>query len=81
MVKIGLKLNGEEQTIAESIVFPQEYFNPYDDPTGRLNKTKNTYSIHWYSKSWMSKKAIWRSKITQPFHRIFGVNCFDWLKK
>ena len=79
--KLGLQLNGEKQEIAGCMVFPKEYFNPYDDPTGRLYKTKNTYSIHWYSKSWMSKKAILRSKITQPFHRIFGVDCFDWLKK
>ena len=81
MVKLGLELNGKKQAVAESVVFPKEYFNPYDDPTGRLLKTKNTYSILWYSKSWMSKKAILRSKITQPFHRIFGVDCFKWLKK
>ena len=81
MVKLGLELNGKKQAVAGSVVFPKEYFNPYDDPTGRLLKTKNTYSIHWYSKSWMSKKAILRSKITQPFHRIFGVDCFKWLKK
>ena len=81
MVKLGLELNGKKQAVAGSVVFPKEYFNPYDDPTGRLLKTKKTYSIHWYSKSWMSKKAILRSKITQPFHRIFGVDCFKWLKK
>ena len=37
-------------------VFPIEYFNPYDDPTGRLNKTTKTYSIHWFAKSWMGEK-------------------------
>lgn len=80
LIPEGLQKNGKYQTIAGATIYPVEYFNPYDDTTGRLRKTKNTYSIHWYSKSWLSKKDIIRSKITQPFHRVFGVNCFQWLK-
>ena len=48
--------------------------NPYDDPTGRLHKTENTVSIHWYGKSWMNKRTILRSKLTKPIHRLFGVD-------
>lgn len=81
LVAEGLKKNGEFQIVAGAEIYPVEYFNPYDDTTGRLRKTSKTYSIHWYSKSWLSKKDIIRSKITQPFHRIFGVNCFRWLKR
>ena len=55
--------------------------NPYDDPTGRLNKTSNTISIHWYSKSWLDSKTILKSKITRPFHRVFGEDCFAWLRR
>ena len=79
--KYGLKSNGMRQNVQGAEIFPAEYFNPYDDPTGILNKTKNTISIHWYSKSWLSKSAIIRSKITKPFHRIFGNDCFRWLKR
>lgn len=79
--QFGFIGNGERQTTGGAEIFPVEYFNPYDDPTGRLNKTKNTISIHWYSKSWMSKSTILRSKITKPFHRMFGNNCFDFLKR
>ena len=79
--KYGLQSNGLRQNIRGAEIFPVEYFNPYDDPTGVLNKTKNTISIHWYSKSWLSKSAIIRSKITKPFHRIFGNDCFRWLKR
>lgn len=78
--KCGLQLSGKTQSIGDTKVFSMEYFNPYDDPTGRLNKTQNTYSIHWYSKSWMKKSKIIRSEITKPFHRIFGKDCFNWLK-
>jgi len=45
-------------------------------PTGRLNKTKKTISIHWYSKSWMDRSTILRSKLTKPLHRIFGIDFF-----
>lgn len=63
------------------IVLPEEYMNPYDDPTGILRKTENTITIHWYSKSWLDRKSIIRSKITRPFHRIFGTECFKWARK
>ena len=76
LVKIGLIQNGKEQVVAGAHIFPEDYFNPFDDPTGRLNLTENTYSIHWYAKSWMSKKAVLRSKLTRPLHRIFGKDAF-----
>lgn len=74
--KNGLVLNGKNQIIGDGIIFSPEYFNPYDDPTGRLNITEETYSIHWFAKSWLSKKDIVRSKLTKPFHRIFGTDFF-----
>ena len=74
--KLGLKKNGTEQEIEGAHIFPVDYFNPYDDPTGKLNITRNTYSIHWYAKSWMSKRKILRSKLTRPLHRLFGVDFF-----
>ncbi len=76
LVKAGLELNGKAQDLNGNKVYQIEFFNPYDDPTGRLNTTKNTYSIHWYAKSWMSKKTIIRSYLTRPIHRIFGTDFF-----
>ncbi len=81
LVPLGLELNGEYQTVAGAVILPRDYMNPYEDATGRLNKTENTISIHWYSKSALSSAAIIRSKITRVFHRLFGVNCFDFMKK
>ena len=76
LLPFGLKLDGLRQTVAGAEILPSEFLNPYDDPTGRLNKKNNTVSIHWYSKSWMSKGTILRSKLTKPLHRIFGVDFF-----
>lgn len=81
LVPLGLRLDGSRQNVAGAEILSADWFNPYDDPTGRLNKTKNTVSVHWYSKSWMSKGTILRSKLTKPFHRIFGTDCFHRIKK
>ncbi len=76
LIPFGLEKNGKRQIAGGALILPVEYLNPYDDPTGRLRKTKNTYSVHWYSKSWMSRGTVLRSKLTKPFHRIFGKDCF-----
>lgn len=81
LIPFGLQLNGKRQNIAGAEILPVDYLNPYDDPTGILNKTGNTYSIHWYSKSWINKWVVYRSKILKPVHRIFGEDCFSWLKR
>ena len=81
LVKNGFKTNGVMQEIEGIVVYPSEYFNPYDDPTGKLRRTENTYSIHWFAKSWMSKREILISNLVKPLHRIFGTDCFKWLKR
>ena len=79
--KMGLKRNGKMQRFDSFTVFPWDYFNPYDDPTGVLNLTPNTHSIHWYAKSWMTPARRFRSYLTQPIHRIFGKDSLSWLKR
>ncbi|MGM9586190.1 MAG: glycosyltransferase family 32 protein [Candidatus Limivicinus sp.] len=81
LIPFGLRLDGSRQNIAGAEILPVEYLNPYDDPTGSLTKTKNTISVHWYSKSWMSKGKILRSKLTKPLHRVFGVDAFKRFRK
>ncbi len=76
LVKRGLVQDGQMQDLEGNIIFPIEYFNPYDDPTGRLSITNRTYSIHWYAKSWMKKSTILKSTLTRPLHRLFGSDFF-----
>ena len=79
--EFGLQTNGQYQKVQGAVILPKDYMNPYDDPTGRLTRTENTISIHWYSKSALSRATIYRSKITRIFHRLFGVNCLQWIRK
>ena len=80
LVKKGIKLNGKEQIVDDVRIYPAEYFNPYDSITGRLNKTENTYSIHWYDQSWGSDSKF-KKRLTQLIHRVFGKNSLSWLKR
>lgn len=79
--KFGFVANGSYQNLGTITIYPKDYFNPLNNNTGALDKTKNTYSVHWYSMSWMDSKQRIRSKFTRIFHRIFGEHCFDWLKR
>ena len=76
LTKLGLIPDGSLQRVADAVILPSDYMNPFDAPTGRLNKTENTVSIHWYSASWISPWKRFRSKLMRPLHRIFGVDAF-----
>lgn len=77
----GFVPNGEYQVVEGFALYPQDVFCPYDNNTGVLQKTENTAAIHWFNQSWVSPMARLRSKLTQPFHRLFGNDCFAWLRK
>ena len=81
MLSHGLELNGKLQTVAEFTFYPSDYFCPFENETGVLRRTNNTAAIHWFNKSWLPQNIRLRSRITRVFHRIFGVDCFRWLKK
>ena len=72
----GLKNIKDIQKIDGVVIYPKEYFNPMNNNTGKVEITKNTHSIHWYSMSWLSPAQRLRSKITRPLHRLLGENCF-----
>lgn len=79
--KYGYQANGQLQVCGGMTLYPIEYFCPFDDATGILHKTENTYSIHWYDKTWMSKGRILRNRCTRILHRIFGTDIREKLKR
>lgn len=80
LLSFGLVQNGCRQSVAGAEILPAEFFNPYEDSTGRLNVTQNTFSIHWYAKSALPAYVKIRSRFTRPFHRVFGNDCFQKIK-
>lgn len=81
LISKGLRAHNNVQNVEGVWIYPVDYFNPFNDNTGKLDITENTRSIHWYSKSWLSRRDQLRNKITRVFHRYFGVNSLKWLKK
>lgn len=75
MQRFGLETNGKEQLVSGIRVYPADYFNPLDSVTGKLTKTSNTYSVHWYSMSWLSKPKQLRVKIGRVVRRIIKTVC------
>lgn len=72
--KNGLKPTNNIQHVAGITIYPRDYFNPLDDATGRLNKTANTRTIHWYDKTWVDNYGPFRKWATRIVHRIFGTS-------
>lgn len=70
--KYNIKTNGNEQETDKLHLYPTDYFCPYDYINGKLNITNNSYSIHWYSQSWIKRSNLTRS-ILQFYHRVFGI--------
>ena len=70
MERFGLVRNGQEQLVAGIHVYPADYFNPLDSVTGKLTKTENTYSIHWYSMSWLPKRKRIRAQLLRYLRRL-----------
>ena len=56
-LKKGLVQNNTLQNIEGFVLYPNDFFCPISYATRELNKTKNTYTIHWFSGSWQSKEV------------------------
>jgi mannosyltransferase OCH1-like enzyme len=77
----GYKQNGKQQYIEGFGIYPNDWFNPLEDVTGRLKITENTHSIHWYAKTWCTNYGPLRKWTMRYLHRIFGLGFFAQLKK
>ena len=80
LVKAGLSDKHEIQMVEAVTIYPSDYFNPFDDATGRLNKTPNTRTIHWYSKTWLNVSPV-RQCLSRLLHRLLGVDFKSKIKR
>ena len=91
----GAALDNTVEHFDDFTLFPSDYFCPLDWDTKKLDKTRNTYTIHWYSASWWDEKKQElhksyqkKKKIDAFIHfpnkmliRIMGNEKYDKLKK
>lgn len=45
------------QKINDIVIYPEDYFSPKSQITGKIDLTENTYSIHHFSMSWVDNSA------------------------
>lgn len=62
--------------IKDATIFPREYFCPLSADGSEMLKTKNTYSIHWFTATWLSPEE----KIVHDY-RVFRKRCENKLGK
>ena len=74
LLEKGLQKKNEIQSIDDITVYPQDYFNPCDMNTGKLNVTLNTMSIHHFSASWVDGGSLLRGRIYRLINRWLGNN-------
>ena len=72
--KNGLIDTDKIQVVKDINIYPPEYFCPINMETGKLEITKNTYSIHRFAGSWEKKSSKFRGKIYRFINRCFGDN-------
>ena len=68
----GLKDGNEIQTVEGITIYPSEYFCPINMDTGKMEKTKNTRSIHRYAATWVDPKSRFRGKVYFWLVRLLG---------
>ncbi|MBE6689351.1 MAG: glycosyl transferase [Ruminococcaceae bacterium] len=73
MVKLGMDPNNTDQVFMGIHLLPRDYLCPIEYYTGKKVITKNTYSIHHFCASWISKRA----KRTLFVKRITGVKLYN----
>lgn len=72
LVQEGLKGDGTIEHVAGIDIYPPDWFNPFDDALGKLHKTVNTRTIHWYAKSWLPAEPAWKTNIKRTLRRVLG---------
>ncbi len=84
--KYHVELNNTFQTFGENyVIFPFEYFCAKDFFSGKVYRTENTYTIHHFNGSWLSKydsrKIMLRKTLTNLMGRAFVEKILDFKKR
>lgn len=70
---LGIKLDGTFQKIDNlAVIYPQEYFSPYDYINCYSKKTNNTYTMHYFYKSWVPFSARLKAFVKKSLAKAFG---------
>lgn len=70
--KYGLELHGQRQIFGDNmLLLPFEYLCAKDLMTGEVKSTKNTYTIHHFSGSWLAEETKQMSIYSQKYYQQY----------
>lgn len=80
--KNGLIANNKSQylDVCQVFFYSSDYFCPKSHYTGKIELTKNTYSIHHFSGSWLTRAQKIKRFLSKIIINIFGVTFYNWLR-
>lgn len=80
--RLGMKQNGEEQTICNNChIYPKDVFNPCDLDTRKIQLKPNSVAIHHYAGSWLTKENQRNNKIYSLIARLCGAGVAKKIRK
>ncbi|GEA91528.1 glycosyltransferase family 32 protein [Leuconostoc mesenteroides] len=90
-VRNGYKLTSKIQVIKGAVIYPRQYFSPIKWWNGTKKIEPSTYSIHWYSASWLNESSkskylngvttIIKHYIVLSIRKVFGYSSYEYIKK
>ena len=80
--KRGLNMNGKYQELQDDIVvYPKEYFSPYDYRNCIDKSSSNTYCIHLFYVTWLPFTARIKKVLKKIIVPIIGVNKMEQIRQ
>lgn len=82
LVDKGLFRNNEKQYLNDGIiVYPSDYFSPYDYSNCYYNTSDNTYCVHYFYVSWMPWQTHLKKYIKKMIVKLIGIKNMKKLRK
>lgn len=77
----GLKRDNNYQNVEDIVIYPQEFFSPFDYANCISGITENTICEHLFSVSWLSYKVKCIRFLKKILVKIFGVEAITFLRR
>lgn len=73
VTELGINLNGKYQEVKSiAVIYPQDYFSPYDYINCYMKQTTNTCAIHHFHKSWLPLNVRIKGNVKKVLAKMVG---------
>lgn len=82
LIEKGFVQENHYQELENGIkIYPKEFFSPYDYINCYYNITENSYCVHHFAVSWMSKKEQMKKGVKKILVKIIGLEKMNWIRE